>query len=109
MLRLTQQLMRLCRADEVPSGGVRQIVTPSGDAEYAVYRLGDEFFCTDDNCTHGMVFLSAGEVEGDEIFCPLHGGAFNIRTGKATAQPCRIALKTYEVVQVGDELFIATP
>jgi nitrite reductase/ring-hydroxylating ferredoxin subunit len=99
------QLLRLCRADEVPRDGVRQVVAPGGEAEYAVYRLGEEFFCTDDLCTHGMVFLSNGEVEDGQIFCPLHGGAFDIRTGKATAQPCRQPLKTYKVVQQGDDLF----
>lgn len=98
-------LTRLCPAEQIPEGAVRQIIPNGGDVEYAVYRLDGEFFCTDDICTHGMVFLSAGEVEGDEIFCPLHGGAFDIRSGKPTAQPCRIALKTYKVFQIDGDLY----
>ena len=60
---------------------------------------------TDDLCTHGMVSLSYGDVEDGIINCPMHGGAFDIRTGKPTALPCRMPLKTYKVVVVGDDLF----
>jgi len=98
-------LTRLCHVNDVPAEGVHQVVPRGSDYEYAVYRLGEEYFCTDDVCTHGLAFLSAGEVQDGQIFCPLHGGAFDIRSGKATAQPCRLALKTYKVIRIGDELF----
>ena len=100
-------LTRMCAASDVPAEGVIQ-VTPSGrDNEYAVYRLGDEYFCTDDVCTHGMVSLANGDVENGQIFCPLHGGAFNIRTGAATELPCRVRLKTYKVEVIDDAVFAA--
>jgi nitrite reductase/ring-hydroxylating ferredoxin subunit len=98
-------LSRLCLASEIPEQGVRQVSPPGLDAEYAVYRLDGAFYATDDLCTHGMVSLAAGEVQDGQIYCPLHGGAFDIRTGKATEVPCRLALKTYAVVTVGEELF----
>jgi nitrite reductase/ring-hydroxylating ferredoxin subunit len=98
-------LTRLCLASEVPEQGVRQVSPAGRDAEYAVYRLDGAFYASDDLCTHGMVSLSAGEVQDGQIFCPLHGGAFDIRTGKATEVPCRLALRTYAVVTVGEELF----
>jgi nitrite reductase/ring-hydroxylating ferredoxin subunit len=100
-----QMLTRLCRSADVPPQGVKQVAPPGRDAEYAVYHLDGEFFATDDLCTHGMVPLSYGEVEDGQIFCPMHGGAFDIRTGKPSALPCRLALKTYAVVVVGDELW----
>lgn len=81
-------------------------MAPQGlEAEFAVYRLDGQFYATDDMCTHGMVSLSNGDVADGQIFCPLHGGAFDIRTGKATELPCRQALKIYAVVVQGDELF----
>jgi len=100
-----QMLTRLCPAADVPEQGVKQVAPPGRDAEYAVYRLDGEFFATDDLCTHGMVSLSYGDVEDGIINCPMHGGAFDIRTGKPTALPCRMPLKTYKVVVVGDDLF----
>lgn len=87
----------MCAVEDLTDGGVRQVSAPGFDEDFAVYKMGDEFFVTDDLCTHGMVSLSAGEIVDGQIYCPLHDGAFDIRTGKATVLPCRIALKTYPV------------
>ena len=98
-------LTRLCRAADVPEQGVKQVVPPGSIAEYAVYRLDGQFYATDDMCTHALVSLSYGDVADGQIFCPMHGGAFDIRTGRPTELPCRLPLKTYAVVTVGEELF----
>lgn len=93
----------ICKTTDVPEHGVKQISLPGYDEEFAVYNLDGEFFLTDDMCTHGMVSLAGGDIEDCQIICPLHGGAFDIRTGKATELPCRVPLKTYKVeVRDGD-------
>ena len=102
---MEQTLTRLCKASEVPDEGVRQVAFPVEGVEYAVYKLDGEYFVTDDMCTHGMVSLSQGEVQDGQIFCPLHGGAFDIRSGKATEKPCRFALKTYKAVIVDGDIY----
>jgi nitrite reductase/ring-hydroxylating ferredoxin subunit len=86
-------LTRLCRASDVPEQGVKQIAPPG--------RMS----ASDDLCTHAMVSLSYGDVADGQIFCPMHGGAFDIRTGKPTELPCRLPLKTYAVVTIGEDLF----
>ena len=96
----------ICPTSDVPLNGARQVSLPGFDQEFAVYNLNGEFFVSDDMCTHGMVSLAAGDVQDGQIFCPLHGGAFDIRTGKATELPCRIRLKTYPV-EVRDNLVYA--
>lgn len=101
---MEQTLTRLCKASDVPDEGVRQVYLPVQGVEIAVYKLSGAFYATDDLCTHGLASLAEGDVEGFEIICPLHGGAFDIRTGKATQAPCRLPLKTYKVVVIGDEL-----
>jgi nitrite reductase/ring-hydroxylating ferredoxin subunit len=98
-------LTRLCRAADVPEQGVKQIAPPGRTEEYAVYRLDGEFFATDDMCTHALVSLSYGDVADGQIFCPMHGGAFDIRTGKPTELPCRLPLKTYKVIVDGEDLY----
>lgn len=95
----------LCKAGDVPENGVIQVTPPGFDDGIAVYRLDDGFYATDDMCTHAMVSLSGGEVEDGVIFCPLHGGAFDIRTGAATEFPCTRALKTYAVEERDGSLF----
>lgn len=98
-------LTRLCHADDVPLNGVKQVVPAGSETEYAVYQLSDGYYCSDDICTHGLVSLSNGDVDDGQIFCPLHGGAFDIRTGAPTELPCRLRLKTYAVQRIGDDLF----
>lgn len=87
----------LCRVDELAEGKMRQVALPEYDAEVAVYHAQGRFYATDDLCTHGMVSLTGGDLEGTKVYCPLHGGAFDICTGKATEKPCSIALRTYPV------------
>ena len=99
----------MCAADDLADGGVRQVSAPGFDEDFAVYKMGGEFFVTDDLCTHGMVSLSAGEIVDGQIYCPLHDGAFDIRTGKATVLPCRIALKTYPVEVENGKVFCLIP
>ena len=99
-----QMLTRLCRADEVPEKGVKQVALPD-DVEYAVYHLDGEFYASDDLCTHALVSLSFGEVDDGQIFCPMHGGAFFLKTGQPSAAPCRLPLKMYKVEVIDGELF----
>ena len=73
-----------------------------------VYALNGEFYVTDDTCTHGMASLADGYLEGEEIQCPFHGGAFNIKTGEATEFPCSDPLKTYKV-SVQDKVIYIQP
>ena len=87
----------LMRADEIDDDCVRR-VEPEGLPAIAVYKVAGVFYATQDRCTHGNAELSWGDVEGDEIVCAYHGGAFNIIAGQATRSPCGQALQTYEVI-----------
>lgn len=97
--------IRLCPATDVPLSEVRRVELADG-REIALYHLDDGFFATDDLCSHGEAFLSDGEIEDDQIICPYHMGAFDIRTGEATMAPCHIAIRSYRIVEDGGELFI---
>lgn len=66
-------------------------------------------FATDDICTHEFALLSEGWIDGGTIECPLHGGTFEIRTGKAVAPPCTVDLKTYLVRRDGSVILIGVP
>jgi nitrite reductase/ring-hydroxylating ferredoxin subunit len=66
---------------EVPAGNMKGFTIENVDL--IVYRLEDGWFATADMCTHEDCSLSEGDMEGDEIVCWCHGGAFDIRTGAA--------------------------
>ena len=85
--------------------------------ELMYVEVGDEFVCLinmdgeihaiNDTCTHEEASLSDGEICGDEIECPLHGGAFNIRTGEPAAFPVVVPIEKYGVRIVGDEIQVS--
>lgn len=93
----------LCKAAEIPAGTVKR-VDIAGRPPIAVYNVDGEFFATDDRCTHGDASLSEGVVDEDIIECPLHGGAFEIRTGQPASLPCVLPLRTYRVKVEGENL-----
>lgn len=99
------QKIFLCKKEEIGEGGMRQVCPKGMDAELAVFKVEGKVYVTDDLCTHGMVALTGGDLEGTTVYCPLHGGAFDICTGKATEKPCTTPLKTYEVVLESDDVF----
>ena len=91
-----QDHIRLCEVASVREGAPIAINLPSFPP-LAVYRIGGEYFVTDNLCTHGNGMLTDGFQEGEVIECPFHGGAFNIKSGAATVPPCQIPLRTYPV------------
>jgi naphthalene 1,2-dioxygenase system ferredoxin subunit len=74
--------------------------------EIALYRVGDEFFATDNICTHAHAYLTDGFQEGCTIECPLHAGCFDIRTGKALTAPVTEDIRTYPVRVEGEDILV---
>jgi|SRR5690554_1866562 len=87
----------LCAAEDVADDTPKKIEVDDFNKVLALYRVDGQYYLTDDLCTHGLASLSAGELDGVNIICPLHGGAFDIRTGEATEYPCKRPLRTYPV------------
>jgi len=81
----------------------------AGDAFICLINLDGEIHALDDTCTHEEASLSDGTIIGDEIECPLHGGAFNIRTGEPAAFPVVVPIEKYDVRIVGDEIQVKVP
>jgi 3-phenylpropionate/trans-cinnamate dioxygenase ferredoxin subunit len=71
-------------------------------------NVDGEYFAFDDTCTHEEASLTEGEIFDDVVECPLHGAAFNIRTGAVESFPATRPLPVFEVRIVGDEVQVAT-
>ena len=90
------QKTALCQSDAVAPGQMVRF-EPAGMDPLLLINDGGAFRLLDDDCTHAIASLSEGRLEGQLLFCPLHGGSFDIRTGKAKSLPCKHALRTYAV------------
>jgi nitrite reductase/ring-hydroxylating ferredoxin subunit len=96
------RLTALCAAADVEDDTPVRVETH--DTAFAVFRVGDRHYVTQDACTHGPGSLTEGFVDGEEIECPFHQGRFDIRTGCATAAPCTQALRIWTVHIIDGQL-----
>ena len=95
------------RAADIEPG--EAVAITLGNKEYALFRIGDDFFATDNRCTHAAAPLADGYFDGDVIECPLHQGLFNVRTGAALCSPALRPIRTYAVRVVGGQVEILLP
>ena len=77
-----------------------------GGHQVALCLVKGEVFAIDNICSHASALLSNGYLEGHELFCPLHGGSFDVRTGEAVAAPCTVDLKIFLTNVENGEIFI---
>lgn len=73
--------------------------------DYAVYNLDGSFFALDDACSHKGGPLGAGCLEGEKVYCPLHGWAFDLKTGICSNRP-DLPVKTYQTRVVDGQVQI---
>jgi len=94
-----------CRIDDLAAGSSLSV---PGEPAIALYRNGDgEFYATADRCTHEEWSLGDdGDLEGDEIVCPLHMARFDIKSGKALCFPATVDLRTFDVVVRDGDVFV---
>jgi nitrite reductase/ring-hydroxylating ferredoxin subunit len=94
-----------CKTTDLAPDEIREVPV-DGRKSIAIYNLDGDFFATDDTCTHGDASLAEGDIEDGEVICPFHMGAFDIRTGEATAPPCVSAIKVYPVRIENDMVYV---
>ena len=85
----------LATLDEVPAG--QMSAHEIGDTLLALYNIGGTVYATDNTCTHAFALLTDGWLDNNIIECPLHGGQFDVCTGKAVCSPAEADLRTYPV------------
>lgn len=83
-------------AEDLAEGEVESVDVNEG-LRVAIYRVENEFFATDDKCSHGEASLSEGWLEGHCIECPVHAGQFDVRDGKPMCFPATEPVKTYHI------------
>jgi nitrite reductase/ring-hydroxylating ferredoxin subunit len=101
---ITVPRIQLCKTSEIPEGTALKV--EKDGLVLAAYNVGNEFFVTDDACTHGPGSLSEGFLECDVIECNFHQGKFNVRTGAVVLPPCTIPMKTYKTMVEDGTLYI---
>lgn len=84
--------IRVAEAASLPPGRGRTV--HAGGREFALWNIEGRFYCMDDACPHRGGPLGAGMLEDGCVCCPLHGWAFDPRTGHCITRPDR-PVRTY--------------
>ena len=92
--------------DQIPAGHVRLVT--AGDLRIAVCNVDGQLYAIEDVCTHDGGPLDQGQLEGDEIECPRHGGRFNVRTGEATQMPAVMPVAKFPLRIEGRDILVRT-
>lgn len=80
-----------------------------GEREIVVCHTKDGVFALDNTCTHAMARMSEGYLKGTRIVCPLHGAAFDVRTGQVLGGPTGMPLPAFTTRVVEGVVQVALP
>jgi 3-phenylpropionate/trans-cinnamate dioxygenase ferredoxin subunit len=80
-----------------------------GSDQVLIANVNGNIHACEDICSHAYASLSEGDLNGEEVECPLHGGIFSLITGEALTPPADDPIKLYQVQVDGDDILIAPP
>lgn len=83
------------QVEQLPPGQMK-LVRVSGQL-VVVYNVDDQFYATQNECTHAGGPLNEGELEGAVVTCPWHYSCFDVRDGSVVCKPAVKKLVTYSV------------
>ena len=77
-----------------------------GDEIVALVQHEGQLFAIRDECSHGRVMLSLGEVDECTIECFAHGSRFDLCTGEPLELPATRPVPVYPVTVEGDDVLV---
>ena len=80
-----------------------------GNEQVLLANVDGSIHAVDDICSHAYATLSEGELTGEQVECPLHGGSFNVTTGEVLGPPADEPVRVYKVQIEGDDILVAPP
>lgn len=80
-----------------------------GQHEVCVVRSLGRIYAIRDECTHGQVRLSEGDIAGGYVECWLHGSRFDLATGVPAGPPATEPVAVYPVRVNGGQIEVRLP
>ncbi|MFQ6030270.1 MAG: non-heme iron oxygenase ferredoxin subunit [Dehalococcoidia bacterium] len=80
-----------------------------GDDQILLANVEGTIYSCDNVCTHALAPLSEGELDGEQVECPLHGSVFNVITGEVMSAPADENLRVFRVRIDGQDILVGLP
>jgi 3-phenylpropionate/trans-cinnamate dioxygenase ferredoxin subunit len=97
---------KVAELDELDSPGRKPLIVDELPA--LLLRVGDDYFCIEDVCSHDGQPLTDGPVVGHAIECPRHGARFDLGSGRPLCMPATEPIRTFPVEVRADGIFVET-
>jgi 3-phenylpropionate/trans-cinnamate dioxygenase ferredoxin subunit len=94
----------VAQTSDLAPGQMKQVQV--GDELILLVNLEGEFYAMDDICSHAYAPLTQGDLNGEEVECPLHGSAFNVKTGEVLSPPANQSIETFAVRVDGEDILV---
>ncbi len=96
--------VKVAEVGEISPGEMK--VVEVGEEQILLVNVEGNIHACDDICSHAYASLSEGDLNGDEVECPLHGSAFNVITGEALTPPAEDSIRVFEVRIDGQDVLV---
>ena len=82
---MNESYVKVGQLNDFPTGVMKKVQV--GHDEVLVVSLNGTLHAITNTCTHRGGPLNEGELEGNIVTCPYHGGQFDVTAGKAVSPP----------------------
>ena len=96
--------VKVAQIDDLSPGEMMMVEV--GDGRILLANVEGNVHAIDDICSHAYASLSEGDLNGQEVECPLHGSAFDLVSGEAMTPPAEEKVKVYEVRIDGQDILV---
>ncbi len=96
--------VKVAQMDDLSPGEMMMVEV--GEDRILLANVEGNVHAIEDICSHAYASLSEGDLNGDEVECPLHGSAFNLITGEAMTPPADESVKVYELRIEGQDILL---
>ena len=99
------EFLKVAKTDKIAPDQARRLEVHG--KRLALFNVDGNRYALADSWTHPGGSLSEGAIAGEEVTCPWHGAAFNIRTGEVLGPPAHQGAARYNVRVTGTDSEVA--
>ena len=102
---MPEEFVKVAQTDQLTPG--RTMLVEFGKFErILLVNFEGDYYAVEELCPHSGAALSEGDLYGEVVECPLHGSAFDVRTGQVLTMPAEDNLIVYPVRIEGNDILV---
>ena len=96
--------MKVADVSELSPGEMKYVEV--GDDQVLLANVAGTIYACDNVCTHAFAPLAEGDLDGEQVECPLHGSVFKVTTGEVLDLPAVESLRVFQVRIEGQDILV---